>query len=77
MDFYEQMFNSQYVNRDYYHQLQQQQCQIQYELDQSKKVGDAAKAIEDLCKAVKSLDSAHQQEAFLCCLRVLAKEYNW
>ena len=47
--FYNQMFNPQYVNPDYYRELQRQQ----YEFDQQKEIVNAVKAIRDLCEAVK------------------------
>lgn len=34
-------------------------------------------AVSDLCKAVKKMDEQHQQEAFLACLTVIAKEFDW
>ena len=69
--FYNMMFNQQYVNPDYYHQLQQQ---YQYKMEQDKKVLEAEKAMHDLCKAIRGMDDAHQQEAFYKCLAVLAAE---
>ena len=71
--FYNQMFNPQYVNPDYYHELQRQQ----YEFDQQKEIVNAVKAIHDLCEAVKKLDDHHQQIAFSACLAEMAREFNW
>ena len=71
--FYDQMFNPQYVNWEYYHQIEQQQ----YEANQDKEIIKAVKAIHDLCEAVKQLDNQHQQIAFSACLAEMAKEFNW
>lgn len=71
--FYDQMFNPQYVNLEYYHQIEQQQ----YEANQDKEIIKAVKAIHDLCEAVKQLDNQHQQIAFSACLAEMAKEFNW
>ena len=64
--FYNQMFNPQYVNPDYYHELQRQQ----YEFDQQKEIVNAVKAIHDLCEAVKKIDANHQQQAVNACDKV-------
>ena len=71
--FYNQMFNPQYVNLEYYRQIQQRQ----YEANQNEEVGKAVKAIRDLCEAVKELDDQHQQMAFYACLAEMAREFNW
>lgn len=71
--FYDQMFNPQYVNLEYYHQIEQRQ----YEVKQDKEIAKAVKAIHDLCEAVKQLDNQHQQIAFSACLAEMAKEFNW
>lgn len=71
--FYNQMFNPQYVNMQYYYQLQQQQ----YEAKQNEEVEKAVKAIHDLCEAVKQLDDQHQQVTFYACLAEIAREFNW
>ena len=71
--FYNQMFNPQYVNAEYYRQIEQQQ----YETKQDKEIAKAVKAIHDLCEAVKKIDANHQQQAFNACLFELAKEMNW
>ncbi|MBR2479204.1 MAG: hypothetical protein IKB47_02230 [Clostridia bacterium] len=71
--FYDQMFNPQYVNLEYYHQIEQQQ----HEANQDKEIIKAVKAIHDLCEAVKQLDNQHQQIAFSACLAEMAKEFNW
>ena len=67
------MFNPQYVNLEYYRQIQQRQ----YEANQNEEVGKAVKAIRDLCEAVKELDDQHQQMAFYACLAEMAREFNW
>lgn len=71
--FYDQMFNPQYVNLEYYHQIEQRQ----YEVKQDKEIAKAVKAIHDLCEAIKQLDNQHQQIAFSACLAEMAKEFNW
>ena len=71
--FYNQMFNPQYVNLQYYRQIEQ----MQYQAKQNEEVANAVKAIRDLCKAVKELDDQHQQIAFSACLAEMAREFNW
>lgn len=71
--FYNQIFNPQYVNAEYYRQIQYQQ----YEEKQSKEVEKAVRAIHDLCEAVKHMDEKHQQIAFNACLAELAQELQW
>ena len=67
------MFNPQYVNADYYNQIQQ----FKYNQNQDKKVRDTIKAMHDLCDAVKDMDQNHQEQAFLGCLAVIAEEFQW
>lgn len=71
--FYNQMFNPQYVNLQYYRQIEQ----MQYQDKQNEEVSKAVKAIHDLCEAVKHLDDHHQQIAFSACLAEMAREFNW
>ena len=71
--FYNQMFNPQYVNLQYYRQIEQ----LQYDTKQNEEVAKAVKAIHDLCEAVKQLDDRHQQIAFSACLAEMAREFNW
>ncbi len=71
--FHNQMFNPQYVNLEYYRQIEQ----LQYEARQTEEVAKAVKAIHDLCEAVKHMDDRHQQIAFSACLAEMAREYNW
>ena len=68
------MFNPQYVNPEYYHQMLQQQ---RYEAEQNKKVVDAVKAMHDLCEAVRGMDNAHQKIAFSACLAEMGREFGW
>ncbi len=72
--FYNMMFNPQYVNVNYYHQIMHQ---MHYEAEQNKKVCDAVKAMHDLCKAIKELDQNHQVAAFDLCLAEMANEFRW
>ena len=72
--FYDRMFNPQYVNAEYYHQVEQQ---MHYEAHQNKKVADAVKAMHDLCDAVKDMDQNHQDITFRLCLFELAKVFGW
>lgn len=72
-NFYNQMFNPQYVNLQYYRQIEQ----MQYEEKQNSEVQKTVKAIHDLCEAVKLLDDQHQQIAFSACLAEIAREFNW
>lgn len=67
------MFNPQYVNIEYYRQIEQRQ----YETKQNEEIANAVKAIHDLCEAVKQLDNQHQEIAFYACLAEIAKELKW
>ena len=71
--FYNQMFNPQYVNLQYFRQIEQ----MQYQVKQNEEVAKAVNAIHDLCEAVKQLDDRHQQIAFSACLAEMAREFNW
>lgn len=51
MYFNDRMFNPQYVNQNYYLQLQQQQY---YETTQNLEVQKAVKAVHDLCESIKN-----------------------
>lgn len=73
--FYNQFFNPQYVNPDYYYQIQEQIARYQQEQDiEVQRVG---KAVYDMCESVKRLDAQHYQEAFGLVLAVLANEFGW
>ena len=67
------MFNPQYVNMQYYRQIEQ----MQYQAKQNEEVAKAVKAIHVLCEGVKQLDDKHQQIAFSACLAEKAREFNW
>lgn len=75
MYFTNAMFNSQYVNPNYYNQ--RRDLIRQYNSWQDSEVIKAAHAMSDLCNAVKKMDEQHQQEAFFACLEVMAKEFGW
>lgn len=75
MLFYNQMFNPQYVNPEYYNQIQQQMQKYQFKQD--KEVYNAVKACHDMLEAVKKLDPQHQQQAFNFCLAEIAKACEW
>ncbi len=74
MYFNNHMFNTQYVNPDYYRLVLEQN---RYSQEQDKKVLDAVKAIHDLCDAIKGMDEAHQQTAFYACLAEMGCCLNW
>lgn len=74
--FYNQMFNPNYVNPAYYNLIQVQAEQL-YQQNQNAEVQKAIKATIDLCEAVNKLDTEHQQQAFYACLVVLASELGW
>ena len=74
--FYNQMFNPNYVNQSFYQSIPAQ-TMWQYQQDQNAEVQKAVKATRDLCEAVNKLDVAHQQQAFYACLTVLAAELGW
>ena len=75
MDFYNKMFNPNYVNQAYYNQMQQQMAHYQFEQD--KEVLNAVKACHDMLEAVKKLDAQHQQQVFALCLAEIAKTMGW
>lgn len=75
MYFNDKMFNPLYVNSAYYNQVQAQIAQ--YNLEQNAEQTKALKAFRDMCEAVKKLDDQHQQELFVSCLGVMAKEFGW
>ncbi len=75
MYFNDRMFNPQYVNPTYYSQAQIQIAQ--YSFEQNTEQAKALKAFRDMCEAVKKLDDRHQQELFMACLGVMAKEFGW
>lgn len=75
MDFYNKMFNPNYVNQAYYNQMQQKMAQHQFEQD--KEVLNAVKACHDMLEAVKKLDAQHQQQAYALCLAEIAKAQDW
>ncbi|MBQ8787987.1 MAG: hypothetical protein IJZ58_00510 [Oscillospiraceae bacterium] len=71
--FYNQIFNPQYVNISYLNQLRA----YQYEQHQTQEVANAVHAVHDLCEAIKQLDDAHQQQAFAACLAEMSQEFGW
>lgn len=71
--FYDTMFNPQYVNSTYYSHI----CQMNYNMEQDKKVQDAAKAMHDMLDAIRGMDDRHQQMAAAACLAIMAQEYGW
>ena len=75
MEFYNQLFNPQYVNPQYYQVIKRQIEQYNYE--QNKEVANVVKAVHDLCDAMKKLDPEHQQIAFNACIAQMAKELGW
>ena len=75
MYFNDKMFNPRYVNLAYYNQVQTQIAQ--YNSKQNAEQAKALKAFHDMCDAVKKLDDQHQQELFVSCLGVMAKEFGW
>ena len=75
MYFNDKMFNPSYVNPAYYNQVQAQITQ--YNFKQNTEPAKAFKAFRDMCEAVKKLDDQHQQELFVSCLGVMAKEFGW
>ena len=75
MYFNDKMFNPQYVNPGYYNQMQAQIAQ--YRFQQDIEVAKTVKAVRDMCESVKKMDEQHQQEAFMACLGVIAKEFGW
>ncbi len=75
MNFYNQMFNPNYINQTYFNQKQQEIAQ--YEHEQDKEVFNTVKACHDMLDAVRKLDEQHQQQAFNLCLAEIAKTMGW
>lgn len=85
--FFNQMFNPQYFNRDYYYTCCPQQPQVmpptwvqqqqQDECSQQEEVDKIVKAFGDIIKAAQKLDMQHQQNALFACLNLLAAEQKW
>ena len=75
MNYYEQMFNPQYVNQQNYHEFLKQLQE--YNNEQNKEINNAVKAIHDYCEAMKKLDPQHQKIANQYCLIEIAKALNW
>ena len=73
--FNNQLFNPLYVNPQYYHSIESQIQQNEFE--QYKEIGNAMKAIHDLFEAARKIDTQHQTAAFNACLAQLAIEMNW
>lgn len=67
---YNQLFNPQYVNPDYLHQLQQQK----YDAEQRQEIAKAAKAIHDYFDAARKIDPQYQQMAFASCIAAALEE---
>lgn len=67
--FYNQMFNPQYVNLEYYRQIEQRQ----HEAEQNEEIAKAVKAMHDLCEAVNKLDDYHQNIAAAACIAELLR----
>lgn len=70
MYFNDMMFNPQYVNLDYYRQIEQQK-KVEYQ--QNEDTIKAINAMHDLLEAVKKLDKKHQEIAFYGCLAEVFK----
>lgn len=75
MYFYNQMFNPQYVNPTYYHQVMNQMAQYDYQ--QNAEVVKVVNAFHDLLEAAKKLDDQHQKTAFLACLAEFERQKQW
>lgn len=55
---YEQLFNPQFVNKDYISLMH-----YNYELQQQQEITKSVKAIHDFCDAARKIDPQHQQSA--------------
>lgn len=75
MNYYEQIFNPQYVNKQTYDRIQSQIRQ--YNIEQNKEVYNAVKAIKDYLEAMNKLDFQHQEIANNLCIIEIAKYLNW
>lgn len=75
MNYYEQLFNPQYVNYQNYNTFVKQMQQ--YSFEQNKEIANAVKAIHDYFESMKKLDYKHQQIANQLCLIEIAKALNW
>ena len=77
MYFDNRMFNPNYVNPDYYRQMQAHIERQRYEAEQNREIANAVKAVHDLCVAVRNMDPRHQEQEFYACLAEIARENNW
>ncbi|MCM1296490.1 MAG: hypothetical protein NC311_13210 [Muribaculaceae bacterium] len=73
--FYNNIFNQQYVSQSSY--IQRQNEIARYQANQNNEVTKAVKAMHDLCEATKNMDAEHQQQAMLLCLAEAAREFGW
>ncbi len=64
---YDQIFNQQYVNEAYLHQLQIQR----YHAEQQQEIAKAVKALHDYCDAARRIAPEYQQQAFCACAAVI------
>lgn len=69
---YDQFFNPQYVNASYFHQLQQQQ----HDLEQQQEIRNIVKAIHDYFDVARKISPEYQQAAFNACVAAVFAEIN-
>ena len=74
-NFYNQIFNPQYINQQYYYaNLQEIQ---RYNEEQNREVENAIKAMHDFIEATKKLDYHHKQMVQWGVIAEIGKELNW
>ena len=66
---YDQMFNPQYVNRQYLQQLQ-----IQHDYEQRQEIAKAVRAIHDYFDAARKIEPQYQEMAFGACVSAVLAE---
>lgn len=67
---YDQIFNQQYVNPNYLHNLQFHRAEQQTEM------AKAVKALHDYFEAVRKIEPEYQQQAFWACATAILEEMN-
>ena len=66
---YDQMFNPQYVNYNYL-----QQMQMQHDFEQRQEIAKAVKAIHDYFDAARKIEPQYQELAFAACIAAALDE---
>ena len=68
--YYYQLFNPQYVNEEYFRQMQWQQRDV----EQRQEIMKAVKAIHEYCEAMRKIDPEYQQLGLNACIAAVFEE---